>query len=234
MADTEAEAPILWPPDVKNWLTGKDPDAGKDWKREKKGMTEDETVGWHHWLDGHEFKQAPGVSDGQGSLVCCSPWGHKELDMTEWPNWTDWGKTILSSLLSPCDLQSFPPLPLGIGISWLWEQWVLVPLILLVILLPVSIVFILCSGDQYSAELKDWLYVVLWSSLSLWLFLLWTLPYDFLMLLDTQLSLQLLFCWTTSVSPSCSMTRKFSQGCKLGQPDISSLLLLISQRWCSS
>ena len=83
---TNAEAPILWSPDVKNWLIGKDPDAEKDWRREK-GTTEDEMVGWHHWLDGHEFKQALGVGNGQGSLVCCSPWGHKESDMTEWLYW---------------------------------------------------------------------------------------------------------------------------------------------------
>ena len=81
--DAKAEGPILWPPDAKNWLIGKDPDAGKDWRREEKGTTEDEMVGWHHWLDGHECEQAPGVGDGQGSLTCCSPWGHKELDMTE-------------------------------------------------------------------------------------------------------------------------------------------------------
>ena len=74
--NAEAEAPILWPPDVKKWLTGKDPAAGKDWRQEK-GMTQDEMVGWHHQLDGHEFEQAPGVSDGQGSLVCCSPRGHR-------------------------------------------------------------------------------------------------------------------------------------------------------------
>ena len=85
--DAEAEAPILWPPDKKNGLTGKDSDAGKDWRQEEKGLTEDEMVGWHHWLNGHELEQAPGVSDGQGSLVCCSPWGHKESDTTEWPNW---------------------------------------------------------------------------------------------------------------------------------------------------
>ena len=81
--DVEAETPILWPPDVKNWLIWKDPDAGKDWRQEEKGSTEDEMVGWHHRLDGHEFGQAPGVGDGQGSLACCSPWGHRELDTTE-------------------------------------------------------------------------------------------------------------------------------------------------------
>ena len=79
--DTEAEAPILWPPDAKSWLTGKDPDAGKDWGQEK-GAAEDEMVGWQHQLDGHEFQQTPGDSEGQGSLVCHSPWGCKELDMT--------------------------------------------------------------------------------------------------------------------------------------------------------
>ena len=81
-----AEAPILWPPDAKSWLTRKDPDARKDWRQEEKGMTVDEMVGWHHWLEGHEFEQAPGVGDGQGSLVCCSPWGHKESDTTKWLN----------------------------------------------------------------------------------------------------------------------------------------------------
>ena len=85
--DTEAETPIIWPPDAKNWLTRKDPDAGKDWRQEEKGMTEDEMVGWHHWLNGHEFEQALGVGDGQGSLACCSLWGCKESDMTEWLNW---------------------------------------------------------------------------------------------------------------------------------------------------
>ena len=85
--DTEAEAPILWPSDAKNWLIGKDPDAGKDWRWEEKGKTEDEMVGWHHWLDGREFEWAPGVGDGQGSLACCGSWGHKESDMTEWLTW---------------------------------------------------------------------------------------------------------------------------------------------------
>ena len=70
---TDAEAQILFPPDGKNWLIGKDPDAGKDWRREEKGMTEDEMVGWHHWLVGHEFEQAPGVGERQGGLECCGP-----------------------------------------------------------------------------------------------------------------------------------------------------------------
>jgi len=87
--DAEAETPILWLPDVKNWLIGKDPDAGKDWRQREKGMTEDEMFGWHHWLNGHEFEQTPGIGDRQGSLVCCSPWGHKESDTTEQLNWTE-------------------------------------------------------------------------------------------------------------------------------------------------
>ena len=80
------DAPILWPLDVKNWLIGEDPNAGNNWRQEEKGMTEDEMVGWHHWLNGLEFEQAPGVGDRQGSLVCCSPWGRK---VTEWLNWTE-------------------------------------------------------------------------------------------------------------------------------------------------
>jgi len=87
--DVEAETLILWPPDVKNWLVGKDLDDGKDWGQEEKGTTEEEMVGWHPWLDGHEFEQAPGVGDRQGSLACCSPWGCKKSDMTEWLNWTE-------------------------------------------------------------------------------------------------------------------------------------------------
>ena len=77
-ADTEVKAPIFWPPDVKNWLTGKDPDAGKDWSQEEKGTTEVKMVGWHHWLDGHESQWTPGVGDGQGGLACCDSWGRKE------------------------------------------------------------------------------------------------------------------------------------------------------------
>ena len=92
--DAEAKAPIFWPLDAKDWLIGKDPDAGKDWRQEEKGTTENEMVGWHHWLNGHDFKHTLGDSEGQGSLVCCSPWDHKELDMTSWLN----NKDILQSL----------------------------------------------------------------------------------------------------------------------------------------
>ena len=88
--DAEAETPILWPADAKNWLLGKDPEAGKDWRQEEKATTEDEMAGWHHRLEGHEFEQALGVGDGQGSLACCSPWGCKELDTTERLNWSLW------------------------------------------------------------------------------------------------------------------------------------------------
>ena len=87
-ADAEAETPILWPPD-ENCLIAKDPDAGKDWRPEEKGTTENEMVRWYHRLDGHEFEQALGVGDEQGSLAWGSPWGFKESDMTERLNWTD-------------------------------------------------------------------------------------------------------------------------------------------------
>ena len=80
--DAEDEAPTRWPPDTKSWLIGKEPDAGKDWRQVEKGVTEDEMAGWHHWLDGHEFEQVLGVSDGQGSLACCSPLDLKESDTT--------------------------------------------------------------------------------------------------------------------------------------------------------
>ena len=83
--DAEAEASVLWPPDAKSWLTGKDPDAGKDWWQEK-WAAEDEVVGWHHRLNGYEPEKTLGDSEGQGSLACCSPWGHKELNTTEWLN----------------------------------------------------------------------------------------------------------------------------------------------------
>ena len=83
IGSTDAEAPILWLPDAKSWLIGNDPDAGKDWGQEEKGATKDEMVGWHHRLNGHEFEETLGNSEGHGSLACCSLWGRKELDMTE-------------------------------------------------------------------------------------------------------------------------------------------------------
>ena len=84
----EVESPILWPPDAKSQLPGEEPDAGKDWRQKKKRAAEDEMVGWHHRLNAHEFEQAPGVGEGQGGLVHCSPWGHKESDTAEQLNWT--------------------------------------------------------------------------------------------------------------------------------------------------
>ena len=86
---TDAKIPILWPLDAKSWLFGKDCDAGKDWGQEEQGTTEDEMVGWHHQLNGHEFGWTPGVGDGQGGLACCGSWGRKELDTTEPLNWTE-------------------------------------------------------------------------------------------------------------------------------------------------
>ena len=80
--DAEAEAPILWPPDAKSWLIEKNPGAGENWGQEEKGATEDEMVGWHHWLNGHEFELIQGDSDGQRSLACYTPWGHKDFDTT--------------------------------------------------------------------------------------------------------------------------------------------------------
>ena len=99
-ADVDVETPILWPPDANNWLTGRNPDAGKDWRQEVKGMTEDEMVRWHHQLNRHEFEQASGAVDGQGSLVCYSPCGCKESYRTELLNWlSQWCHPIISSCL---------------------------------------------------------------------------------------------------------------------------------------
>ena len=117
--DAEAKAPILWPPDKKNWFIRKDPDVGKDWRQEEKGTTKDEIVGWHHQLDGHESEQTLGAGDGQGSLACCSPWGRKESDTTEQLNclnspcpsakYIPWGQRpiYLGHLSIPCVQQKF-------------------------------------------------------------------------------------------------------------------------------
>ena len=112
---TDAEAPILWPPDAKNWFIGKDPDAGKDWwGQEGKGATEDEMVGWYHQLNGHEFEQTPGDGEGQGSLACCSPWGPKS-----WKRLSDW----VSEQWQDCPHWGLTPstcLPLLVA----WSGWV--------------------------------------------------------------------------------------------------------------
>ena len=88
-SDAGAETPILWPPDAKSWLIGKDSDAGRVWGQEEKGMTENDMAEWHHQLNAHKFEWTPGDGDGQGGLACCSSWGHKESDMTEQLNWTE-------------------------------------------------------------------------------------------------------------------------------------------------
>ena len=124
--DTEAEASILWPPDVKNWLIGKDPNGGKDWRQEEEGTTENEMVGWHHQLDGHEFEQGPGVGDGQGSLACCSPWGQKDLDMTEWLNWTKLNCSVIPTLCDPQGISrtrilEWDAIPFTRACSWPWD-----------------------------------------------------------------------------------------------------------------
>ena len=118
---------------MKNWLIGKDPDARKDWMQEEKGKTEVDVVGWHHRLNGLEFEQALGVGDGQESLVCCSPWRHKELDTTEQVNWTDWTTKPLTNSIHICSgwdwcqLEYLPYVSL-LPIPYLWEiystaQW---------------------------------------------------------------------------------------------------------------
>ena len=99
--DVEAETPILWPPDAKTWLIWEDPEAGKYWGQEEKGMTEDEMVRWHHRVSGHGFGWTLGVGDGQGGLACCSSWGCKELDTTERVNWTEL-KILLNAIINVC------------------------------------------------------------------------------------------------------------------------------------
>ena len=93
--DAKAETSVLWPPHAKSWLIRKDSDAGRDWGQEKKGTTEDEMAGWHHWLDGREFELTSRFGDGQGGLACCNSWGHKESDTTEWLNWTECHSLLL-------------------------------------------------------------------------------------------------------------------------------------------
>ena len=102
--DAKAETPILWPPDVKNWVIGKDPDAGRDGGQEEKGTTEDEMAGWRHQLNGREFEWSPGAGDGQVGLPCCNSWGRKESDTTERLNWT-----VLNWLCASAEVMKYYP-----------------------------------------------------------------------------------------------------------------------------
>ena len=102
--DAKVETPVLWPPHGKSWLIGKDSDAGRDWGQEEKGTPEDEMLGWHHQLDGHEFEWTPGVGDGQGGLLYCDPWGHKKSDMIERLYWTELNS--LSTWCNSCSVKS--------------------------------------------------------------------------------------------------------------------------------
>ena len=106
-SDAKAETPVLRPSDVKSWLIGKDPDAGKDWGQKEKGTTEDEMAGWRYWLDGHEFGWTPGVGDGQGSLACCDSWGCKESDMTERLNWIELKYVVMVCATNMTKIKSF-------------------------------------------------------------------------------------------------------------------------------
>ena len=131
--DFKAETPILWPPDVKNWLIWKDPDAGKDWRQEEKGTTEDEMVGWHHRLRGHGFGWTPGVGDGQGGLGCCSPWGSQRAGhdwATELKWFQIWNSRLKEGELSQVRTVSgwlgFEPRSLSksaVLITWLYWKW---------------------------------------------------------------------------------------------------------------
>ena len=118
--DIEAEMRILWPLDSKSWLIWKDLDAGKDWRQEEKGMTEDEMIGWHHRLYGQEFEQTSEVGDGQGSLTCCSPWDRKKQNTTELSHWTELNWTEASIWLQPID-GSVTPVPVC---SWMHHSLV--------------------------------------------------------------------------------------------------------------
>ena len=144
--DAKAEAPVLWPPHAKSWLIWKDPDAGKDWGQEEKGMTEDEMAGWHHWLNGNGFGWTPGVGDGQGGLACYGSWDRKESDVTElscppFPPSVGWGGVlpwVLSSdrhrrlvfvlrhvelCFSIGHLHPFPAFSLGCHLILFWMAW---------------------------------------------------------------------------------------------------------------
>ena len=118
--DAKAETPVLWPPHVKSWLTGKDFDAGRDWGQEKKGMSEDEMAGWHNRLNGHESEWTLGFGDGQGGLACCDSWGHKESDMTEWLNWSEIHRSGISQSCCECIFLVYKKLP-DFFPKWLYQ-----------------------------------------------------------------------------------------------------------------
>ena len=118
--DVEAATPILWPPDAKSWLTGKDPDAGRDWGQEEKGTTEDEMVGWHHWLDGRESGWTPGVGDGLGGLACCGSWGRKESDTAEWLKWTELN-AMLVSVIQQTESATHIHIPSSLDFLLIWS-----------------------------------------------------------------------------------------------------------------
>ena len=120
--DVEVETPIFWPPDAKSWLIWKDPEVGKDWGQEK-GTTEDEMVGWHHGHNEHEFEWTPGVGDRQGGLACCSSWGHKELDTTEWLNWTELGQFFFFFMWGLSVRQQIPRNNLPTGVRSSCRGW---------------------------------------------------------------------------------------------------------------
>ena len=147
---TDAEALMLWPPDAKSQLIGKDPDSGKDWKQEEQGMTEDEIVGWHHQLNGHEFDQILRNSERQRSLVCCSPWGCKDSDKTEWLSWTEF---------------------LNLYTTWI-EKWVLLIMITIVIIIRYWLSVILSIMKNYLFNCSTAICVCI---LPFWLIIMWNL-----------------------------------------------------------
>ena len=121
--NAKSETSILWPPDAKSWLIGKDPDAGKDWGQEEKGMTEDEMVGWHHRLDQHGVVWTPGVGDGQGGLACCGSWGRKESDTAEQMNWTELNDKVCAEITVIPGFWVFKSTAARISWAFRWARW---------------------------------------------------------------------------------------------------------------
>ena len=173
-SDAEAETPVLGQPHAKSWLIGKDPDAGRDWEQEK-GMTEDEMVGWHHQLDGHEFEWTPAVGDGQEGLACCNSWGRKESDTTEGLDWTELMQCHLIRLpccatITPLHLQNFSPSqtetdPIN---EWLPNSASLQPLAT-TILLPISEFWLLGASYKWNRAIFVLLYLAYFTELPWWL-----------------------------------------------------------------